>query len=160
MNSTKTSIETKSLEISDSHDDRFIPRRNTPLSQDLFNIHQDDNILSKDIVDCSESEKDQLIFRSVLEQNFLGMHQSHNEINCFDNNHSFYDSRAKPKILNFGSPKENQSLINLPSNNLTCTDPVFNNSLVKFIKETRKISKIPYKVLDAPGVVDDFYKVI
>lgn len=34
------------------------------------------------------------------------------------------------------------------------------NKLLKNIRNMRKIAKTPYKVLDAPGLQDDFYQVI
>ena len=38
-------------------------------------------------------------------------------------------------------------------------DPMLDNKVIKQIRDMRKIAKVPYKVLDAPGLDDDYYQV-
>ena len=140
-----------------SLNDRFIPRRNTPLSQELFNIQNRESPISKDIVDFTESEKDQLIYSSILEQKILNFEGQNNFFSL--QNSSSKIKKTGSRFLNFGCRKENQNELNYLPGEKDLNSSIINNNVVKFIQETRKIAKIPFKILDAPGVVDDFYKV-
>lgn len=67
-------------------------------------------------------------------------------------------NKNKSHLLNFSTKKENKSCFNqLPS--LFINNQSF-SELEKSIVYSRKISKTPYKILDAPDLEDDFYQVV
>ena len=135
--------------------DRFIPKRNTPLSQDLFNLPKKFNESPQDISIYSQKEQDELIYSNILEQKILDFDEflnkdSEKKIDSrFDNNYSsrkklLIFSHQKKKKNNFCSPYKNKTMIK-------------QTKVMKSIKNSRKISKIAYKILDAPGIIDDFH---
>ena len=136
--------------------DRFIPRRNAATAQEVFSISTLGSPPSKEIVDFTESEKDQLIYSAILEQRILnldGMHPSPTE-----------GLTARPRthgrILSFGHHKDTQTVTTLPTLEDETDSGPRDSRIVRFVQETRRVSRTPYKILDAPGVVDDFYKVL
>jgi len=143
----------------DKYGDRFIPSRVGNNWQVNFNLIQDKNQSAKKTGrEASEGSKDYSlsIYSSLLKNEVLGA-----QIEDFKESS---DSRGLPL-----QPSENrnlfsyrprrQNLINEPSSPYSLT-PVSSKSqklLRSPRKASRKISKIPFKVLDAPELQDDFY---
>lgn len=134
-----------------SFTDRFIPRRSVANPQEVFSMQNLGSPFSKEIVDFTESEKDQLIYSALLEQRILNL-----------DGPSPPEGSARPRthgrILSFGQRRDGNPGVSLPSLDSEA-DVIQNNSrIVRFVQETRRVPRTPYKILDAPGVVDDFYK--
>jgi len=143
----------------DKYGDRFIPSRAGNNWQVNFNLIQDKNQSAKKTGrEASEGSKDYSlsIYSSLLKNEVLGA-----QIEDFKESS---DSRGLPL-----QPSENrnlfsyrprrQNLINEPTSPYSLT-PVSSKSqklLRSPRKASRKISKIPFKVLDAPELQDDFY---
>ena len=134
--------------------DRFIPHRNTPQSQDIYSICRNERLLSKEIVDFTESEKDQLIYDTILEQNILNFPQTQFISNSKDPNQPLMHN-----FLSFGQKKENTRTSVFPEDESEEEGLLYSNRIIKQIQESRRIPKVPFKVLDAPGITDDFYTV-
>ena len=109
-----------------------------------------------DISKYSEKQKDKLIYSDILEKEIFNMDACLND-NYSDNGLSAEKSNGKkPKFLNFNQKKENrQSLSPLQFNSNRAKVP--DTELIKTIKHSRRIPKQPVKVLDAPGIADDYY---
>jgi len=144
----------------EKYGDRFIPSRAGNNWQVNFNMIQDKSQSAKKTGrDGTEANKDYSlsIYSSLLKNEILG-----SQIEDFKESSS--DSRGLPlqpsenKNLFSFRPKR-RSVINEPSSPYSLT-PVSSHSqklLRSPRKASRKISKIPFKVLDAPELQDDFY---
>jgi WD40 repeat protein len=138
-------------------EDRFIPQRNTPASNDIFMLSKKEGSPS-DISNFSEVEKDKLLYSNLLDQKMLNFEKF-----CQEGNIKGLQSTEKafkcsrPKVLQFSQKKENSSSM-LPSSFVMDEQNVVENDLIRSIKYSRRIPKAPIKILDAPGVVDDFYQ--
>jgi hypothetical protein len=162
--------------------DRFIPKRSSPISRQLFNMP--DNLLTSplDVSNKNEREQNSLIFENLLEQKLLRLKydqlsesaKESSDLAKFpvSSNKSLSAKSAKlqltpvkkmndqhfvikrPKLLNFSDKKpegQGKEEMNM--------EPLVDNSVIKRIRDMRKIAKVPFKVLDAPGLEDDFYQV-
>lgn len=109
-----------------------------------------------DISKFSEQQKDKLIYSDILEKEIFNMDNCLND-NYSDNGLSAEKSNSKKtKFLNFNQKKENKnSLSPVPYNSNRAKIP--DTELIKTIKHSRRIPKQPVKVLDAPGIADDYY---
>jgi len=144
----------------DKYGDRFIPSRAGNNWAVNFNMIQDKNQVAKKTGrEASEGSKDYSlsIYSSLLKNEILG-----SQIEDFKETS---DSRGLPlqpssesrNLFSF-RPKRH-SIINEPQSPYSLT-PVSSKSqklLRSPRKASRKISKIPFKVLDAPELQDDFY---
>ena len=141
-----------------ARDDRFIPQRGTPASQqDLFLLTLN-KASHSDVSDFSEKEKDTLLYNNLLEQKILNFDGFFN-----DSKKPLVKSTEKPykkrnKLLQFSQKKENgdaafPSIFSLEDNEIEETQ------LTRSIRHSRRIPRAPLKVLDAPGLEDDFYQV-
>lgn len=133
--------------------DRFIPKRSTPLSQEIFNLSTEELQSNQDLSVFSEKEQDKLIYSNILEQKILN----------FDDYDRFYSEKKnlnksaksnfkkRSKLLKFNGKKENNRI------NYSFHNAILETNILKLIKYSRRIPKTPYKILDAPGIADDFY---
>jgi len=138
-------------------EDRFIPQRNTPASKELFRLSNKDNSPS-DVSSYSELEKDKLLYTNLVEQRMLNFDKMYEE--CMQKGQRSSEKNFKnkrPKLLQFSQKKEN-SMTMFPTSIVMDEEPIIENDLVRSIKYSRRIPKAPIKVLDAPGVADDFYQ--
>ncbi len=62
----------------------------------------------------------------------------------------------KRKLLHFNNKKENNKLYSPTPFDLN-KNSIVETQIIKSIKYSRRIPKIPYKILDAPGIIDNFY---
>ena len=151
---TNFEIENYQTPTKKGESDRFIPKRSTPLSQELFNLSTEEVDSNKDLSIFSEKEQDKLIYSNILEQKILN----------FDDYDRFYSDSKKnlnksaksnfkkrSKLLKFNQKKENNKSI------FSFKDALSETNILKLIKYSRRIPKTPYKILDAPGIADDFY---
>lgn len=138
-------------------EDRFIPQRNTPASNDFFMLSQKDASPS-DISNFSEVEKDKLLYSNLLDQKMLNFEKGSQTAVAKGLRSTDKSSKThRSKLLQFSQKKEG-SLPMLPSSFTIDEEPVFETDIVRSIKYSRRIPKAPFKILDAPGVVDDFYQ--
>merc|ERR1719323_1776430 len=138
--------------------DRFIPSRSGNNWQVNFNMIQEKSPAKKTGREATEGSKDYSlsIYSSLLKNEILGT-----QIEDFKESS---DSRGLPlqpsenrNLFSF-KPRRN-NIVNEPSSPYSLT-PVSSKSqklLRSPRKASRKISKIPFKVLDAPELQDDFY---
>jgi len=144
----------------DKYGDRFIPSRAGNNWAVNFNMIQDKNQVSKKTGrEASEGSKDYSlsIYSSLLKNEILG-----SQIEDFKETS---DSRGLPLQPSsesrnlFSYRPKRHSIVNEPQSPYSLT-PVSSKSqklLRSPRKASRKISKIPFKVLDAPEIQDDFY---
>ena len=162
--------------------DRFIPKRGSAISRQLFNMPENVLASPSDISNKNEKEQNSLIFENLLEQKLLKLKYEHmNESlkdqsdqikssGFFANNSGSKSSKSqttpvkkmndqhfiikRPKLLNFSDTKDERLF-----KEDTPTDTIIDSKVIRSIRNMRKISKTPFKVLDAPGLLDDFYQV-
>ena len=109
-----------------------------------------------DISKFSEQQKDKLIYSDILEKEIFNMDACLND-NYSDNGLSAEKSNGKKtKFLNFNQKKENRNSLS-PLQFNSNRSKVLDSELIKTIKHSRRIPKQPVKVLDAPGIADDYY---
>lgn len=162
--------------------DRFIPKRGSPISRQLFNMPE--NLLTSplDVSNKNEKEQNSLIFENLLEHKLLRL--KFDQISepakdagegfnfAFSANKSVSSKSVKtqtppvkkmnehhviikrPKLLDFSDKKSEKE-----AREEISVDPMLDNKVIKQIRDMRKIAKVPYKVLDAPGLDDDYYQV-
>jgi hypothetical protein len=163
--------------------DRFIPRRGSAVSKQLFNMPE--NVLASpaDLSNTNEREQNSLIFENLLEQKLLKL--TYDEVLegsrlSFDGYpgplHSDAKTTSNPLNPNQGTPVKKQvdsHFLVKRSKLLSFSDKKedrmdegreeepsgMDSRVIKRIKTMRKIQKTPYRVLDAPELSDDFYRV-
>lgn len=143
--------------------DRFIPSRVSANLYSLFaaeDIHQDDKPKPQ-TADHIRDDQNSQIYSNLLQTHILGQVSQ----NQPDHHHTFHEKAgwqtpqySSKKLFRFKSEKKN--IENVSYNNMMAS-PVANmtqeNGYSPFGKTTRKINKLPYKVLDAPNLQDDYY---
>jgi len=105
----------------------------------------------------NENSKDGLAYTSLLRNELLGSTIDGVKINCEDKR--LISSPQVTRLFQYSSPTRHD-LMNVESMVPYSMSPVGPNSqklLRSPRKATRKISRIPFKVLDAPELQDDFY---
>lgn len=168
-------LRTKSNNIDDKVvSDRFIPWRSYLESSYSLMLSNVDQKIGKSCSSGSDTSKEDISriqnYNALLENQFFGWDETMNEMNLSCLNHA--DNIAQPDFtwhsnMNGGnkSQKENRNLLKYkkkPSSkkyegissmlNMQ-SDAYYQNEL----KPMRKVSKLPFKVLDAPQLQDDFY---
>jgi hypothetical protein len=161
--------------------DRFIPHRGSAISRQLFNMPETLLASPSDVSNKNEKEQNSLIFENILEQQLLnlppeivtqtlqetaeGRTPPPTQLQA-GKNIKFQTTPIKkmheqpliikrPKLLSFSDKKEESRQTDDDSHHSL----IFNSKVIQSIRNMRKISKTPYKVLDAPGLLDDFYQV-
>ncbi|XP_040571050.1 fizzy-related protein homolog [Lepeophtheirus salmonis] len=142
--------------------DRFIPSRKGNSWDTSFNLMQDKggNGCKKTTREAGECSKDYslLVYSSLLKNEVLGASIEDFKESSSEDRRVFSPSSNDAKNL-FSFKSKYRSVINEPSSPYSLT-PVSSKSqklLRSPRKASRKISKIPFKVLDAPELQDDFY---
>jgi len=144
----------------DKYGDRFIPSRAGNNWAVNFNMIQDKNqVAKKSGREASEGSKDYSlsIYSSLLKNEILGA-QIEDFKETSDSRGMPLQPSAESRNLFSYRPKRH-SIVNEPTSPYSLT-PVSSKSqklLRSPRKASRKISKIPFKVLDAPELQDDFY---
>lgn len=98
-----------------------------------------------------------MIYSNILEQKILNIDYYLENIDEEGNHMSKTKSKKKKnKLLNFSQKKENDMNFS-PAGFHLGKNCITETSLIKSIKYARRIPKAPKKILDAPGIIDDFY---
>ena len=158
--------------IRDVVSDRFIPIRSGPSSRNHFEVLEDFSRSPSKIEPFSEEAQHQIKYKSLLENQLLDF--KHSDIfsklsksgskaslasTTPEMKGSYSSSQfLKPKMLKFKTPLREEKYM---TTNFSLS-PFMDledegESIAETLKVYRKIPKTPYKILDAPGLVDDFY---
>jgi WD40 repeat protein len=106
-----------------------------------------------DVSVCSDKQKDKLVYNNMLEQEMLNFDTFFVD-NKSNNRFSAEKSEQKKmRVLNFNQKKENKNGFS-PFN---VKNRIPDSELIKSIKKAKRIPKLPTRILDAPGVADDYY---
>lgn len=138
--------------------DRFIPSRTNNNWHTTFasptKVNESPSQTNKKQRDCSESARDSLAYSCLLKNELLGAaiedvkSISDDKPGCLSNNNK--------GLFNYQSPSKNDTNEQCPYS-LSPVSIKSQKLLRSPRKATRKISRIPFKVLDAPELQDDFY---
>ena len=162
--------------------DRFIPKRGSAIARQLFNIPEAVLASPSDISNKNEKEQNCLIFENILEQTLLQLafdpksetlkEQAEQSLLTLAGGSNQGSKSAKsnntpikkmneqqlvvkrPKVLTFSDKKDSRK-----AKESFSSEQLMESKMIQSIRNMRKISKTPYKVLDAPGLLDDFYQV-
>jgi cell division cycle 20-like protein 1 (cofactor of APC complex) len=118
-------------------DDRFIP---THVHKNMFDLYQKENTRANNKMDEENKQFDNFLKRSVLRDQCTSI-VPENSIRSQSNKH------RKLLRYNLEGSRDKDEVIISPNR------PVENKRSVEF----RKIRDTPYKILDAPSLLDDFY---
>jgi len=169
-------VKTKSHNINEkSNADRFIPNRSYLESSYSLILNNADHKPNKSYSSGSDTSREDSSsvqnYNALLESQFLGGDDALNEMNLSCINQS--DNIAQPDFGGYSNmkggnkmQKENKNFLKYkkkPSTkkyNTGITSMLNMNSDAYYqseLKPTRKVPKLPFKVLDAPQLQDDFY---
>lgn len=138
--------------------DRFIPMNKGINLMEKFNLankYNNKNLIDENTNNSNFINKDSNnIYDEILKQNVLNENIFNNTKINYYNNNTNTNNKIKTKIFKFKSnniPKENfyYNILNNQKNN--------NNSFNDNLYNIRKINSKPYKILNAPNLMDDFY---
>jgi len=138
--------------------DRFIPMNKGINLMEKFNLankYNNKNLIDENTNNSNFINKDSNnIYDEILKQNVLNENIFNNTKINYYNNNSNTNNKIKTKIFKFKTnniPKENfyYNILNNQKNN--------NNSFNDNLYNIRKINSKPYKILNAPNLMDDFY---
>ena len=138
--------------------DRFIPMNKGINLMEKFNLankYNNKNLIDENTNNSNFINKDSNnIYDEILKQNVLNENVFNNTKINYYNNNTNANNKIKTKIFKFKSnniPKENfyYNILNNQKNN--------NNSFNDNLYNIRKINSKPYKILNAPNLMDDFY---
>jgi cell division cycle 20-like protein 1 (cofactor of APC complex) len=138
--------------------DRFIPMNKGINLMEKFNLankYNNKNLIDENTNNSNFINKDSNnIYDEILKQNVLNENIFNNTKINYYNNNTNANNKIKTKIFKFKSnniPKENfyYNILNNQKNN--------NNSFNDNLYNIRKINSKPYKILNAPNLMDDFY---
>jgi hypothetical protein len=138
---------------------------------DKFTLNVDNNQTSND---KDEEKKDPMnsTYHNLLQNNFFGFDQNFEdpilkslgktalEMEGYNKTNSNNKGNIKSKIFKFKTETKKKSGININLGRIFDTMQSLNSnfdSQINNINSTRKIANRPYKVLEAPGLLDDFY---
>lgn len=138
--------------------DRFIPCRNGNNWQTNFANFSKSNENSpqqnKKQRDCGESARDSLAYSCLLKNELLGA--AIDDVKAVADDKPGYLSSSNRGLFNYQSPTKLEQNDQCPYS-LSPVSIKSQKLLRSPRKATRKISRIPFKVLDAPELQDDFY---
>jgi len=142
--------------------DRFIPMNKGINLMEKFNLANKYNKNNNNFIDENTNNSNFInkdsnnIYNEILKQNVLNENVFNNKINYYNSKNNISDTtnKIKTKIFKFKSdniPKENfyYNILNNQKNN--------NNNYNDNFYNVRKINSKPYKILNAPNLMDDFY---
>lgn len=147
-----TTTNTPNLSKQEEVTDRFIPLRMKSIARNLFGLKDSTNEEEKGKIE-DENEK-QKNYTTMLESELLGRQQA-NRKGSLDSDSQSQDQNQN-NFLRFRTPIKN-NLENTHRNNLYHLHPFSTLLNHSSAKKKRQVQKTPYKVLDAPGLIDDFY---
>ncbi|KAJ1525861.1 hypothetical protein ONE63_009053 [Megalurothrips usitatus] len=126
--------------------DRFIPCRRENSWEARFVDFSDTNcydaVSTKSVCETGERRRNAVAYKSLLKNEILGCEID--SLQSEENNKNLFEYLAPMKV---SSSPYSLSPVSAKSQKL----------LGSPLKPTRKISLVPYKILDAPGLADDFY---
>ncbi|KRX06577.1 WD40-repeat-containing domain [Pseudocohnilembus persalinus] len=143
------------LVLNKKQSDRFIPNK---VSTQLYDLFMNEDIVSDKKADkeTTKDEQNQIQYQNLLQQNILGNIPT-------ENNQQQKLASATPmkqkKLLRFQSEKKSMQENMYPHSNGLSPFQLQNQSNfhIQQEKQVRKIGKNPNKILDAPGLQDDYY---
>jgi cell division cycle 20-like protein 1, cofactor of APC complex len=146
------SPKTKDNQVSD----RFIPNR---VTSNLYNLFleedlKDDKKVKSQSADHIRDDQNSQIYSNLLQTHILGQSPLTENPNQMKSIVGVPQYNSK-KLFSFKSEKKNSENSNLF--NLYSPIQLAEDTLMSPLKSARKITKVPYKVLDAPNLQDDFY---
>jgi len=138
---------------------------------DIFTDQIEDNLTPNN---KEEENKDQRTstYHNLLQNNFFGFDQNFEdpilkslgktgiELEAYNKVNSNSKANIKSKIFKFKTETKKKSGMNINLGNIFDNIQSSNldlNNQINNINNTRKINNKPYKVLEAPGLLDDFY---
>ncbi|EDX17092.1 fizzy-related protein homolog [Drosophila simulans] len=140
--------------------DRFIPCRaynNWQTNFASINKSNDNSPqTSKKQRDCGETARDSLAYSCLLKNELLGSAIDDVKTAGEERNENAYTPAAKRSLFKYQSPTKQDYNGECPYS-LSPVSAKSQKLLRSPRKATRKISRIPFKVLDAPELQDDFY---
>lgn len=144
----------------DLNSDRYIPCRANNNWQTNFATLPDNNKTSQSnrkTRDNSENSRDSSVYNILLRNELLQEHNEDIKSQC-DERQILTPTKTK-NLFKYGTPKKNDAHTKLQTTpySLSPLTPCSQRLLRSPHKATRKISRIPFKVLDAPELQDDFY---
>lgn len=143
--------------------DRFIPCRNSDKWDIQFNINENENksFMNKRFRDAgNELNKDITMYRAVLKNELLGTSIDGIKDNLQTNtSRGILQPRDMSSVFQYcSSPRKyDENTYHHSPYSLSPLSPYSQKLLRSPRKPMRKISKVPFKVLDAPELQDDFY---
>ena len=141
---------------SNKKEDRFIPQRSTPVSTELIFWQKPESSKSH-ISDFSENEQSSILFTKLIQERIFEVEgQKMPRLENHLIRTSEKSQRKKTDLSKFSLKKEEGCPLNPPSmfiNNKSFAE------LEKSVRFSRRIKKVPFKILDAPELEDDFYQV-
>ncbi|KAK9498226.1 hypothetical protein O3M35_004087 [Rhynocoris fuscipes] len=141
--------------------DRFIPNRNGSNWQARFSmLPESKGSAGKGRkareAGCGDAARDGVAYTCLLRNELLGTYIDGVRNHCDDKR--AFPHTDKPNLFQFTSGTENETNIeSIAPYSLSPVGPNSQKLLRSPRKATRKISRIPFKVLDAPELQDDFY---
>lgn len=138
--------------------DRFIPSRTNNNWHTTFasptKTSESPSQTSKKQRDCSESARDSLAYSCLLKNELLGA--AIEDVKSISDEKTGGLSNVNKGLFNYQSPTKYDTNEQCPYS-LSPVSIKSQKLLRSPRKATRKISRIPFKVLDAPELQDDFY---
>lgn len=107
------------------------------------------------------------LYHNLLQNNFFGFDQNFDDpilkslgknsmdLEGYNKSDSSSKASVKSKIFKFKTEKKKKSSINVNLGNIF--ESMQNSSNINNVNYSRKISNRPYKIIEAPGLMDDFY---
>ncbi len=149
--------------------DRFIPIRGTNLIDrfemtKILNNKEDDvpvNEENQDILSSKESSaQSNKNYTDFLKKNFFGNEKDifceSNSTNYLSNSNNKTNSNIQSKLFTYKTEEKKKEMSSF-SNQKSSPLSLLNNYKIVNTEPERKFSKFPFKILDAPGLMDDFY---
>lgn len=148
--------------------DRFIPSRITTNLDDALDSIENFTSTSRLSGSSDVAHENQGLMNNLLRAELLGKsgtyqkNDSGDPANAYTNGILNSPSRPSQNFLKFCSPKRRSSISSNDASRDSMQSHFTSRSNQKSStaspkKSTRKIAKIPYKVLDAPNLADDYY---
>lgn len=161
---TSPSLLNRNSSSKDEPIDRFIPNRVAMnLNNIFFNNEEVMNANEKNLKSSSNEvtreDQNSKIYSNLLQTQILG--EKNDNVMSYKTDNSIQENPKGKNFVKFKSEKKNYDRENC--NPISYYSPLtlnFNENHIfnsNFREPPRKISKIPYKVLDAPSLQDDFY---
>lgn len=139
--------------------DRFIPTRSGNNWQTTFSMISETNrsgIVTKKSRENGESSRDGIAYSCLLKNELLGASIEDVKGQCDERR--ILSPLASKNLFKYTTPKKDHTVLDQSSPySLSPLSAKSQKLLRSPRKATRKISRIPFKVLDAPELQDDFY---